>query len=237
MGVRDAEGRRHRVVASSTMLPPWIAQVAAGRVVEALEQRAQGLGVGGIAGAGQLAAHARHPATHVGCDGCLLAWRRRLRHVLAQDRGLQRAQVGRGLDPESVDERPARALVGRERIRLPARAVEREHLLTAQPLAQRILAGQAHRARRRPRRAARRPGPRPRGRPGTRAAGPPAARSRAGRSVRGHVGQRRAAPEGERLPQRRRRLTRLAAGELCPAAAEERFEALGVERPRWQRDR
>ena len=41
--------------------------------------------------------------------------------------------------PEALDERLPRLAVDLERLGLAARAVEREHLLAAQPLAQRVL--------------------------------------------------------------------------------------------------
>ena len=58
------------------------------------------------------------------------------RLVLAQDRGLELAELGAGVDAELLDERLARAAVGGERVRLPAGPVEREHQLGARPLAQ-----------------------------------------------------------------------------------------------------
>ncbi len=58
------------------------------------------------------------------------------RLVLAEDRGLELAELRAGVDAELLDERLARAAVGGERVRLPAGAVEREHQLRARPLAQ-----------------------------------------------------------------------------------------------------
>ena len=52
---------------------------------------------------------------------------------------MQLAELAAGLDPELVDERAPRALIGVERLGLTAGAVEREHQLAAQPLAQRVL--------------------------------------------------------------------------------------------------
>ena len=51
----------------------------------------------------------------------------RERLVLAQDRLLEVPQLGARLEPELVEERLARLPVGLERVRLPSRAVEREH--------------------------------------------------------------------------------------------------------------
>ncbi len=60
------------------------------------------------------------------------------RLVLAEDRRLELAQLGAGIDAELLDERLARCPVGRERVRLPARAVERKHELRPRPLAERL---------------------------------------------------------------------------------------------------
>ena len=62
--------------------------------------------------------------------------------VLTQDRLLELAQLAAGLDPELVDERAARVLVGAERLGLAPRAVQRAHELAAQALAQRVLGDQ-----------------------------------------------------------------------------------------------
>ena len=58
------------------------------------------------------------------------------RVVLAEDRGLELAELGAGVDAELLDERLARGAVGGERVGLAARAVEREHELRARALAQ-----------------------------------------------------------------------------------------------------
>ena len=63
------------------------------------------------------------------------------RRVLGQDLPLELPQRRARLDPELV-ERRSRVAVGLERLRLPARAVEREHQLPAQPLAVRVLRDQ-----------------------------------------------------------------------------------------------
>ena len=55
---------------------------------------------------------------------------------------LERAQRRRRVEPEARHERPPRRAVGLERVGLAARAVEREHLLAAQALAQRVLRGE-----------------------------------------------------------------------------------------------
>jgi hypothetical protein len=63
----------------------------------------------------------------------------RERRVLTEDRGLQLAQLGARLETQLVDERPASVVVGRQRVRLAAGAVERQHQLTPQPFAERLL--------------------------------------------------------------------------------------------------
>ena len=58
--------------------------------------------------------------------------------LLAEDRGVHSAQERARLEPELLDEELAAFAVDLERLRLPARAVEGEHQLRPQPLAQRI---------------------------------------------------------------------------------------------------
>ena len=58
------------------------------------------------------------------------------RVVLAEDRGLELAQLRAGVDAELLDEGLARGAVGGESIGLPAGTVEREHELRARPFAQ-----------------------------------------------------------------------------------------------------
>ena len=64
------------------------------------------------------------------------------RRILAQDCLLELTQLARGIDPELVHERTPSVLIDLERLRLPTRAVEREHQLCTQPLAQRMLANE-----------------------------------------------------------------------------------------------
>ncbi len=59
--------------------------------------------------------------------------------VLGEDRLMEGAQPRPGLDAELVDERRPGRRVRRERLRLAAGAVQREHLPAAEPLAQRVL--------------------------------------------------------------------------------------------------
>ena len=65
--------------------------------------------------------------------------RRVERRVLAQDRLVQPPQLGAGLDADLLDQRRARLAVRLQRLGLAARAVEREHALRVQALAQRLL--------------------------------------------------------------------------------------------------
>ena len=58
---------------------------------------------------------------------------------MAQDRLLELLQRGTRVQAELLVERAPHVVVGRERLRLPAGAVEREHQLPAQALAQRVL--------------------------------------------------------------------------------------------------
>ena len=60
------------------------------------------------------------------------------RRLVAQHGLLQPAQVRARLEPELVDQRAPRVGVGLERLRLATAAVQREHQLRAQPLAQRV---------------------------------------------------------------------------------------------------
>src|SRR5438034_8234476 len=60
------------------------------------------------------------------------------RRVLAQDRALELLQRSARLEPELVAQQLARVAVDRQRIRLPPRAVESQHQLTAYALLQRV---------------------------------------------------------------------------------------------------
>jgi hypothetical protein len=66
--------------------------------------------------------------------------RRLKRHILGEDRLLERSERRAGFDPELLDEHLARLPVGLERLRLAVAAVESEDLLLAQALAQGVLA-------------------------------------------------------------------------------------------------
>ena len=64
------------------------------------------------------------------------------RGVVGEDPLVQPAQLGAGLDADLLDERRARLPVRLQRLRLPPGAVEREHPLAVQALAQRVLGDQ-----------------------------------------------------------------------------------------------
>ena len=58
---------------------------------------------------------------------------------MAKDLRLQALELGAGLDPELVDEPSACILVDLERLRLPAGAIQREHQLSPECLAERMI--------------------------------------------------------------------------------------------------
>ena len=61
---------------------------------------------------------------------------------LAQDRLLELPQLPAGLDPQLLDESTPEVAIGRERLGLAARPVERQHQSAPGPLAKGMLAGQ-----------------------------------------------------------------------------------------------
>ena len=64
------------------------------------------------------------------------------RWVLREDRSLEIPELVTGLEPELVDQATARDAIRLERVSLPARAVQREHQLTPETFAQRMLTHQ-----------------------------------------------------------------------------------------------
>ena len=69
--------------------------------------------------------------------------RRRLEgRVLGEDLLLQALELGARLDPDLLDQRRARLVVGLERLRLAPGAIEGEHALRVQALSQRLLGDQ-----------------------------------------------------------------------------------------------
>src|SRR5947209_3316411 len=61
---------------------------------------------------------------------------------MGQDRPLELLDSRTGLEPEFLGQLPSELLVCLECLRLPPRAVQREHQLAAQPLAQRMAPSQ-----------------------------------------------------------------------------------------------
>ena len=148
---------------------------------------------------------------------------------MAQDRRLQRPQLRRGLDREAVDEREARVAVLRQRLGLPALAVQGEHPLRAQALPQRVLADERLQLA---------------GQPGVAAAREvgvdalaqageaevvEARGLREGEALVADVRERRAAPHGQRLAERLRRLPRGGARQLRRPLPVALLEAVGVD--------
>jgi hypothetical protein len=137
--VRDggAEDRQHGVVAQLRHDATVRHAHHARRVVVALQDRAQRLGI--EARVCELREDARHEPPGVDRERCRLPARRRGRDIVVQDGRLELPQLWRRLDPQALDERLVCVAVGAQRVgRLPG-AIEREHLLTAQPLVQRML--------------------------------------------------------------------------------------------------
>ena len=127
------------------------------------------------------------------------------RGILGQDRPLERLQRRRRLDAEALDQRVPRRAVGLERLGLPSGAVQREHLLPAEALAQRVLGDEGLELgdeRRMP--AEREVGVDPLLERREAQLLEPLA-GRGGERLVGEVGERRPAPEVERLAEQRRR--------------------------------
>jgi hypothetical protein len=154
--------------------------------------------------------------------------------VLGEDRALEPAQSLARLDAQLVDQRPARVLVGLERVGLPVRAVQGEHQLCPQPLPVRMLGDQrlqladelAVAAEREPgldalleRREPQVVEPRD---------------LRLRERLVGEVGERRAAPECHRLVEHRERPLGVARRQGTPALADQPLEPVRVERSRLQ---
>ena len=120
---------------------------------------------------------------------------------------MQPAQLRAGLDADLLHERRARAAVGLQRLRLPPGAIQREHQLPVQALAQRMLGDEplelADQLAMAPVRELGVDRLRERGQP--QLLQPPDLRRR--ERLVGDVGQRRAPPQRERLARRRRRAT------------------------------
>ena len=61
------------------------------------------------------------------------------RGLLLEDRALEASELEARLEPELLHERATRVAIRGERLRLPPRAVQREHQLGAQALPKRVL--------------------------------------------------------------------------------------------------
>ena len=84
-------------------------------------------------------AHGRLLLVRLGSsDRCGDRQRRGEGRILGQDGPLEPLELRPGLQPELAREQPAAVPVDLQRVALPAAAVEREHRLAAQALAQRI---------------------------------------------------------------------------------------------------
>ena len=70
--------------------------------------------------------------------------RRRCREhrILREDRALEVPQTLGGLDPQIIDQLPARVLVGLQRVRLPVAPIQSKHEVRTEPLAIGVLADQ-----------------------------------------------------------------------------------------------
>ena len=64
------------------------------------------------------------------------------RRIVPEDGALDLLELGARFDSELVDENPARALIRVERLRLPARPVQRSHQIHPQPLPKRVFGNQ-----------------------------------------------------------------------------------------------
>ena len=152
--------------------------------------------------------------------------------VLAEDAQLELAQRRPGSMPSSLDERPASALEHLQRVGLPAAAVEREHQLAAQALAEHVLGDERLELRHQVVMAAERQvgvdAILERGEPQLVQPGDLALRER----LAAEIGQRLAVPQRERIAQARRPL-----GRIVPRLAPRRpATRTGPGRPRAARD-
>ena len=156
---------------------------------------------------------------------------RRERRVLDEDAPLQVLERSPRLDAQLVGEGPAAGGVALERLGLAAAAVQREHELAAEPLAQRMLVDErlelADELGALPEPevgldALLQAGEAPLLQPGDLSLGP---------LLVGEVGERRAAPEGEGLAQRRGRAGRVAGRQRRAPGRRQLLEAVEVEPP------
>ena len=106
------------------------------------------------------------------------------RGIVREDPPLQLAELLARLEPELLDERRPRVAIRRERLGLPARAIQRQHQLTREALAQRVRPDRRCELPDERRRAGRRRARARTALPWRTGAAPRAARSRSGRSPR-----------------------------------------------------
>ena len=151
------------------------------------------------------------------------------RRVLPKDRPLQLLERRARIDPELVDEGPARILVGVQGLRLPTRPVQRRHQIPPQALAERVLGDECLELSDQlvvaPEREV---GVDPELdccqpdllEPGDR---------RLGEALVGEVRERRAPPQRQRVAQPLRRVGRQAASEQAPPLVHQALEAVEIE--------
>ena len=152
------------------------------------------------------------------------------RRVLPEDRPLQLMKRGARFDPESVDEGPARFLVGVKGLSLPARAVQGRHQLSPETLAERVLGDEGFELSDQlvvaPEREV---GVDPQ----LDCCKPDLAEpsdGRLGEALVGEVRERRASPERQRVAEPLRRIARQAASEQAPPLVHEPLESVEIER-------
>jgi hypothetical protein len=104
----------------------------AGAGVRAPPPHAQGVELG-------LPAHQRRAGVELGRELDRRGRRRIELSILAQDRLVQPPQLRARLHPDLLHEHRPRLAVSVQRLRLPATAIQRQHALRVQPLAQRVL--------------------------------------------------------------------------------------------------
>ena len=151
------------------------------------------------------------------------------RAIVAQDRLLQLLEAGSGLETELVPECPSRAPVHRERVPLPAAAIEREHQLDVEPFPTRMGGNEPFEL-------------------GSENLVPGECKVcldallqrhepqllesydlSLGERLIGHVREHGPAPQRKRLTQRHGRSVRIACRELAPSARDEPLEPLEIE--------
>ena len=157
--------------------------------------------------------------------------RRVERRILGQDRSLELLKLATGLEPELVDQPTPGDAIALKRVGLAPRSVQRDHQLTDQALARRVLAHQRLELPDQPcvlaeRELARRFDPQ----------APPVAPAQAGRSrpartLVGEISQRLATPQRKRLAQAPAGARRVTRGKRAVAAGHQRLKTADVDWP------